>query len=308
MRVANIPPVAFAWLSLAVAILVITLKSVAYWLTGSVGLLSDALESVANVVGAGAAIIALTVAARPADEDHPYGHNKAEYFSSGLEGGMILAAALAIAATAVERLLHPQPLEQIGIGLAISGVATVLNLIAALTLLAAGRRHHSIALEADGRHLMTDVWTSGGVLLGVGAVMVTRLDWLDPVIALVVAVNIIRTGISLMRRSVSGLMDSAMDNTEQGVVHEILERYRKEGVEYHALRTRRAGARRFIDFHVLVPGAWTVQRGHDLLERIEADIRARLVNASILTHLEPIEDAASWSDIAPEPNARIHSP
>jgi cation diffusion facilitator family transporter len=305
VRVANVPPLAFAWLSLAAAILVICLKSVAYWLTGSVGLLSDALESVANVVGAGAALIALTIAARPADEDHQYGHSKAEYFSSGLEGGMILAAALAIAAIAVERLLHPQPLERIGVGLAISGVATVVNLIVAQTLLAAGRRHDSIALEADARHLMTDVWTSVGVLFGVGAVMATGLEWLDPAIALVVAANIVRTGISLMRRSVSGLMDSAMESDEQRVVHEILERYRAEGVEYHALRTRRAGARRFIDFHVLVPGAWTVQRGHDMLERIEADIRAHFANASILTHLEPIEDAAAWNDVALDVETRV---
>jgi len=304
MRVANIPVVAFAWLSLATAILVIGLKSVAYWITGSVGLLSDALESVANVVGASAALIALTIAARPADDDHQYGHGKAEYFSSGLEGGMIFVAALVIAGAAVERLLHPQPLERIGIGLAVSAIATVLNLAVARVLLAAGRRHHSIALEADARHLMTDVWTSVGVLVGVGAVMMTGLQWLDPAIALVVAANIVRTGVSLVRRSVSGLMDSAMDADEQRVVHSILERYRAEGVQYHALRTRRAGARRFIDFHVLVPGAWTVQRGHDLLERIEADIRAQLANAVILTHLEPVEDPASWRDAALDEETR----
>lgn len=304
MRAANIPLVAFAWLSLVTAFLVIGLKSVAYWITGSVGLLSDALESVANVVGASAALIALTIAARPADDDHPYGHGKAEYFSSGLEGGMIFFAALVIAAAAVERLLHPQPLERIGIGLAVSAIATVLNLAVARILLAAGRRHHSIALEADARHLMTDVWTSVGVLLGVGAVMMTGLHWLDPAIALVVAANIVRTGVSLVRRSVSGLMDSAMDADEQRVVHSVLERYRVEGVQYHALRTRRAGARRFIDFHVLVPGAWTVQQGHDMLERIEADIRAQLANAVIFTHLEPVEDPASWRDVALDAETR----
>jgi cation diffusion facilitator family transporter len=305
MRVANIPLVAFAWLSLAIAVLVITLKSVAYWITGSVGLLSDALESVANVVGALAVLIALTIAARPADDDHQYGHGKAEYFSSGLEGGMILAAALAIAAAAIERLLHPQPLERIGIGLAVSAIATTLNLAAAWILLAAGRRHHSIALEADARHLLTDVWTSVGVLVGVGAVMVTGLPWLDPVIAIVVAANIVRTGVSLVRRSVAGLMDSAMDADEQRVVHSILQGYRTQGVQYHALRTRRAGARRFIDFHVLVPGAWTVQRGHDLLERIEDDLRAQLAHAEITTHLEPVEDPASWRDAALDAETRV---
>lgn len=185
------------------------------------------------MVGAIAVLIALTIAARPADDDHQYGHGKAEYFSSGLEGGMILAAALAIAAAAIERLLHPQPLERIGIGLAVSAIATVLNLAVARILLAAGRRHHSIALEADARHLMTDVWTSVSVLLGVGAVMLTGLPWLDPVIALAVAANIVRTGISLVRRSVAGLMDSAMDADEQRVVHAILQGYRTQGVQYH---------------------------------------------------------------------------
>jgi cation diffusion facilitator family transporter len=295
-RATHVSPAAFAWLSIVAAVVIICLKSIAYWLTGSVGLLSDALESIVNLVGACAALVALTTAARPADDDHQYGHSKAEYFSSGLEGGMILVAALAIAATAIERLLHAQPLQQLGLGLTVSAIATVINLVVARILLAAGHRHDSIALEADARHLMTDVWTSVGVLLGVGAVLITGWQWLDPAVALVVAANIVRTGVSLMRRSVAGLMDRAMRDDEQRMVHEILERYRREGIQFHAMRTRRAGAQRFIDFHVLVPGAWTVQRGHDVLERIENDIRERLPNVSILTHLEPIEDAASWRD------------
>jgi cation diffusion facilitator family transporter len=290
--------VAFAWLSIAAATLIICMKSVAYWLTGSVGLLSDALESLVNLVAASAALVALTVAARPADEDHQYGHEKAEYLSSAFEGGMIFVAALAIAATAIERLLHEQPLEALATGLVISAVATVINLVVARILLNAGRRHDSIALEADAHHLMTDVWTSVGVLIGVGAVAVTGWQWLDPAVALAVAANILRTGFSLIRRSALGLMDTALPAEEQRIVVEILERYRGQDVQHHALRTRRSGSRRFIDFHVLVPGAWTVQQGHDLLEHIEAEIRARLANTTILTHLEPVEDAASWDDTA----------
>jgi cation diffusion facilitator family transporter len=296
---------AFAWLSIAAAAFIICLKSFAYWLTGSVGLLSDAMESLVNLVAACAALVALTIAARPADDDHQYGHDKAEYLSSAFEGGMIFVAALAIAATAIERLLHAQPLEALGAGLAIAAVATVVNLIVARILLKAGRRHDSIALEADAHHLMTDVWTSVGVLVGVGAVALTGWQWLDPVVALLVAANILRTGFWLIRRSALGLMDTALPADEQRVVADILERYRPDGVQYHALRTRRAGPRRFIDFHVLVPGAWTVQQGHDLLERIEADIRAQLANTTILTHLEPVEDAASWCDTALD---RTHAP
>jgi cation diffusion facilitator family transporter len=290
--------VAFAWLSIAAATLIICLKSIAYWLTGSVGLLSDALESLVNLAAACVALVALTVAARPADDDHQYGHDKAEYFSSVFEGGMIFVAALAIAATAIERLMHAQPLEALGTGLVISAIATIINFVVARVLLNAGRRHESIALEADAHHLMTDVWTSVGVLIGVGAVAVTGWQWLDPVVALAVAVNIVFTGVSLMRRSALGLMDTALPAEEQRIVLDVLERYREEGVQHHALRTRRSGPRRFIDFHVLVPGAWSVQQGHDLLERIEAEIRGRLANTTILTHLEPVEDAASWDDTA----------
>jgi cation diffusion facilitator family transporter len=289
---------AFAWLSIAAAVVIIVLKSIAYWLTGSVGLLSDALESVVNLAAAWVALAALTVAARPADDEHQYGHGKAEYFSSAFEGGMIFVAALAIAATAIERLVHAKELEQLGTGLVISGVATIINWIVARILFAAGRRYHSIALEADAHHLMTDVWTSVGVLVGVGAVTLTGWQWLDLVVALLVAVNILRTGYSLLYRSASGLMDSALPADERRIVKETLDRYQGEGIHYHALRTRHAGARRFVDVHVLVPGAWTVQQGHDLVERIEADIRSQLANATVLTHLEPIEDAASWDDVA----------
>jgi cation diffusion facilitator family transporter len=286
----------FAWLSIAAALLTISLKAGAYWLTGSVGLLSDALESLVNLVAASVALVVLTIVARPADEEHPYGHDKAEYFSSGVEGGLILLAALSIAATALERFLHPQPLVQAGLGLTVSLMASLINGGIARTLFAAGRRYQSITLEADAQHLMTDVWTSAGVLLGVGAVSLTGWEWLDPLVALAVAANIVWTGVRLVRRSVLALMDTALPVEEQTVITNILDQYQHDGIQYHALRTRSAAARRFVSVHILVPGAWTVQRGHEVLERIEAQIREQLANATILTHLEPLEDPVSWQD------------
>jgi cation diffusion facilitator family transporter len=293
----------YAWLSIAASLVIICLKAYAYWVTGSVGLLSDALESIVNLVSACVALIVLTIAARPADEGHPYGHDKAEYFSSGLEGGMILIAALGIAVAAVDRLLHPRPLEHLGLGLTVSLVASAINFVVARILLAAGAQHDSITLEADGRHLMTDVWTSIGVLVGVGAVSLTGWSWLDPVVAIGVAANIVWTGVTLLRRSAQGLMDTALPAEEIAVIKEVLDRYRPEGIAYHALRTRRAAARRFVSMHVLVPGAWTVQRGHDLLEQIEAKIHQRLPNTTFTIHLEPLEDPRSWNDVALEPVA-----
>jgi cation diffusion facilitator family transporter len=286
----------FAWLSIAAAVLTIALKAWAYWLTGSVGLLSDALESLVNLVAASIALVVLTIAARPADEDHPYGHDKAEYFSSGVEGSLILVAALSITVTAVDRLLHPQPLEQLGLGLSVSVTASFINFAIARTLFAAGRRYHSITLEADAQHLMTDVWTSAGVLLGVGAVQLTGWARLDPIVALAVAANIVWTGVRLLRRSVLELMDTALPLEEQTIIKNILDQYQHDRIQYHALRTRRASARRFVSVHILVPGAWTVQRGHDLAERIEAQIRGQLANATVFTHVEPLEDPASWQD------------
>jgi cation diffusion facilitator family transporter len=289
--------VRFAWLSVATSTVVILLKGLAYWITGSLGLLSDALESLVNLVAACVALVALTVAARPANEEHPYGHEKAEYFSSALEGGMIVVAAAAIVVTAIEGLLHQKSLEDIGLGLVVSVVATLINFTTARVLLQASHRHHSIALEADARHLMADVWTSVGVVVGVGAVALTGWSWLDPTIALLVGLNIVWTGIRLVRRSAHGLMDTALPESDQATIRSVLDRYRSEGIDYHALRTRQAGARCFIDLHVLVPGAWTVQRGHDVVERIEAQIREQVPNATVLVHLEPIEDPASWADI-----------
>jgi len=267
----------FAWLSIGVAILTIALKSAAYVVTGSVGLLSDALESLVNLAGALMALTMLIVAARPPDDDHAFGHNKAEYFSSIFEGTLILVAAGAIGVAAAQRLIHPRPLEQIGLGLVISVVAMLVNLGVGRVLLRAGKRHRSITLEANAHHLLTDVWTSAGVLVGVGAVALTGWQRLDPIIALIVAGNIVVTGVRLVRRSVSGLMDTVLPAEDQRTLQRALAQYADAGVQFHALRTHQAGARRFVSLHVLVPGDWTVDRGHRLLERIEADIRGRAV-------------------------------
>jgi cation diffusion facilitator family transporter len=287
----------YAWLSVGAAVATIGLKVVAAWVTGSVGLFSDAVESAVNLVGALMALAMLTVASRPADEDHAYGHHKAEYFSSGLEGGLILLAGLGIAAAAVQRLLAPRPLEAVGEGLVLAAVASGVNLVTAWVLLRAGRRHHSITLEANAHHLLTDVWTSAAVIVGVGLVSWTGLGWLDPVVALAVGGNILRTGYGIVRRSVMGLMDAALVESEVGAVRSVLERYRaEEGIDYHALRTRQAGARKFVSVHVLVPGHWTVNQGHALLERLEADIRRVLPESTVFTHLESLDDPRSWED------------
>ena len=288
----------FAWLSIGAAIITIALKTTAYWLTGSVGLLSDALESLVNLVAAIMALAMLTIAARPADEMHAFGYGKAEYFSSGLEGALILLAAASIAWTAVPRLFAPQPLEHIGIGLAVSVLASAINLWVARVLMKAGKEYRSITLEADAHHLMTDVWTSAGVVLGVGVVALTGWVHLDPIIALLVAANILRIGWQLLGRSVRGLMDATLPAAERDAIKQVLNRYESQGIEYHALRTRQAGTRAFVSLHVLVPRDWTVQRGHDLLEQLERDIRASVPGAQLFTHLEPQGDPAAWEDIS----------
>lgn len=288
----------FAWLSIAAALATIALKVVAWRLTDSVGLLSDALESLVNLAGALMTLAMLSVAAMPADASHDFGHGKAEYFASAFEGMLILAAAGAIAYAAVGRLIAPRPLEQVGAGLAVSALASLVNLGVGRVLMKAGERYHSIALEADARHLMTDVWTSVGVIAGVAAVAATGWQRLDPLIALLVAANIIWTGVQLIRRSASGLMDAALPAAQQAAVQRVLQAHQAQGLDFHALRTRQSGARQFVSVHVLVPGEWTVRRGHDLLETIEAEIRAVLPRAHVTTHLEPLEDPASWQDQA----------
>ena len=286
----------FAWLSIAAAVTTIAMKTVAWRMTGSVGLLSDALESVVNLVAAIMTLLMVTLAARPPDEEHAYGHSKAEYFSSIVEGALILVAALAIAWAATDRLLHPQPLEQAGLGLVVSAGASLVNLVVARVLFAAGRLHRSIALEADAHHLMTDVWTSAGVLVGIGVVAVTGWTVLDPLVAIGVAINIVWTGVQLIRRSALGLLDTALPEGERALLQQVLDRHDAAYVRFHAVRTRQAGARRFVSMHVLVPGEWTVTRGHRLLEQIEAEIRAALPGSTVLTHLEAMEDPASWED------------
>jgi cation diffusion facilitator family transporter len=272
------------------------LKTVAYLMTGSVGLLSDAMESIVNLVGGVMALGMLTVAARPADDNHHFGHGKAEYFSSALEGSLIPIAAVAIAITAVPRLIHPVPLERVGIGLAVSTAAAAVNLGAALVLLRAGREHRSVTLQASGHHLLTDVWTSAGVLLGVGAVSLTGWTRLDPLIALAVAANIVWAGFTIVRTAVLGLTDAALPEDQLARVRAVLEAHQREGVQFHALRTRQAGVRSFVEMHVLVPGEWTVKQGHDLAERIELEVRAAVPGATVLTHLEPVEDPVSFAD------------
>jgi len=286
----------YAWLSIAAAVATILLKGVAWWLTGSVGLLSDALESFVNLAGALMALAMLSLAASPADDKHAYGHGKAEYFSSAFEGFLILLAAGSIAWTAIERFLHPQALEDVGVGLAVSVVASLINLLAARELLKAGLAYNSITLEADARHLLTDVWTSAGVIVGVGLVWISGWLWLDPLLALLVAANIVWTGWQLLHRSASGLMDEAIPKEQIEAIEAVLNQYRQQGLDFHALRTRQAGRQAFISLHVLVPGGWTVQRGHDWLEQIEAEIRVAVPFSHLTTHLEPIEDPLSLVD------------
>lgn len=286
----------FIVLSLIAAICTIGLKGGAWALTGSVGLLSDAAESVINLLAAGLGFWLLTVAARPPDDEHAYGHSKAEYFASGAESTLILVAAGAIAWTAWSRLFDPQPLENVGIGLAVSLVASAINGAVAIVLLRAAGRLNSITLRADGKHLLTDVWTSAGVLVGIVLVQLTGWLVLDPVIAILVAVNITWTGARLLNDSAHGLLDTALPASDQGVILKVLDQYRSNGIDFHAIRTRQAGQRRFISLHVLVPGDWSVQKGHALCERIERDIIAMLPKSTVFTHLESIEDPLSWGD------------
>lgn len=312
----------YGWISLFAALGTIALKGGAWLLTGSVGLFSDALESVVNLVAAGAALFALKVAARPPDEEHAYGHTKAEYFSSGFEGALVLVAALGILYAGVVRLLDPQPVQQLTLGIGLAAVASVINLVVARILAGAARDHGSAALEADARHLMADVWTSVAVIGGLGVVTVTGWQIVDPLLALLVGANVVRMGLPLLRRSMLGLLDTALPESDQRAVEEVLDRYRTKGdagegaeagderIEFHALRTRRAGRWRFVSFHVLVPGEWSVQRGHDLLEEIEESVLDRLPGTTVFTHLEPLEDPVSFTDtgLVREPPGRGSPP
>lgn len=287
----------FAWLSIATAVCTILLKMGAYRLTGSVGLLSDGLESGVNLLTAIIALICLYIAAQPPDDEHAYGHTKVEYFAGGLEGVFIFVAGGLIAYTAIIRLINPQPLEQIGLGVMISIAASLLNLGTAVILQRIGRKHNSLTLVAESKHLMTDVWTSAGVIVGVILAGITGWVRLDALVALIVAGNILYTGFQLLKTSTNGLMDSALPSSEQEKIVAILESYREHGIDYHALRTRQSGAQRFASFHVQTPGAWSIQKAHALAEEIEADIIGELAPISVFVHLEPLEDPASWHDI-----------
>jgi cation diffusion facilitator family transporter len=286
----------YAGLSIAAAVITIALKLGAWKLTGSVGLLSDAAESFINLAAALIAFWALSLASRPPDEAYPHGQTKAEYFASGAEGFLILIAAGWIVVAAWARLRNPQPLRDVAVGLAVSLLAAVINGAMALVLLRAGRRLNSITLRADGKHLMTDVWTSGGVLVGVLLVQLTGWLRLDPLIAMAVAANIVWTGWKLVRETGTGLLDPALPEADQHAISQALAPFQDQGILFHALRTRAAGPRRFVSMHVLVPGDWSVQKGHDLCEEIEAAVRDRLAQTHVLTHLEPREDPISWED------------
>lgn len=292
----------FAYLSIATGITVFGMKLAAWWFTGSVGLLSDALESTVNIVAAVIALFALRAAARPADEQHHFGRGKAEYFSAQIEGFMILLAAIIIVATAVDRLISPRELEAAGWGLAISTLASVLNGVVAIVLIRAGKANRSPVLVADGRHLMTDVWTSVGVLVGVGLVYVTGWLQLDALVALAVGLNIIVTGVHLLKESTSGLMDKSLSSEDHEIIVNILKEHTRDDIKFHALQTRESGRFRYVYMHVLVPGAWTIAQGHDLLETVENDIKSALSDTTVYTHIEPLEDPRSWAD---EPIGRI---
>jgi cation diffusion facilitator family transporter len=287
----------FAWLSVAAALATIALKTLAWWVTGSVGLLSDALESIVNLAAALLAVSMLRLAASPPDEEHPYGFSKAEYLAAGIEGALIVLAAAGILITAVPRLLQPQPLDAPLLGLGVSAAATAINLGVAIVLLRAGKKYRSITLEADGQHLMTDVWTSVGVIAGVALVFATGWLLLDPLVALAVAAHIVWTGVGLVRRSASGLLDAAIAQNDREAIQQIFDEFsRRDRVTFHAFRTRRAAKRRFVSFHLLVPDGWTVKRAHRLSEEIESRIRAAVPHASVFTHIEPMYDPASYED------------
>jgi len=288
----------YALLSVGVALLTILLKLSAYLVTGSVGFLSDALEGIVNLVAATVALVTLRFVEQPPDEMHQYGHDKAEYFSSGIEGTLITVASISILYTSFRRLLDPQPLEQAALGLALIIIAALLNLVVGQILVRTGKKYDSITLEADGQHLMSDVWTSLGVVIGVTLAVLTGLDWLDPVVGIIVGIKIGWEGIKIFRRSMGGFMDVAIAPEERNTVEEILNDQVEAEVNWHALRTRQSGSRRFISVHLLVPGSWTVQRAHDMAEGVEQRVRQRINYSSVFTHVEPVEDPRSHEDLS----------
>lgn len=292
--------VRYAWLSLAVSIVVIVIKAAAWWVTDAVGLLSDAAESLVNVAAAVVALSALRVARKPADSNHHYGHSKAEFFSAAIEGQLIFVAACVILYTSVRRFLDPQPLDEVGVGLALSCVAALLGGIVAIMLIRAGKTYNSAVLHADGHHLLTDLYTSIGVIVAVIAVWVTGWERLDPIIAFVMGLNILRIGWKLVNSAASALMDESWPAEEQQRLADILAGFKSSQVDLHGLRTRHSGTRRFADVHVLVPGEWTVNRGHDTVEDIENAVREAFPECTLSVHLEPIEDPRAYGDYETE--------
>ena len=289
-------PTYYILFSVATSLVTMALKAGAYLLTGSVGLLSDALESGVNLAAALVALATLSYAHSGEDEDHNFGHEKAEYFSSGIEGALIFVAAAAIIWSAVPRLASPRPLEQVGVGLALSVLAAGANLLCGWFLLKGAREHRSITLEADAHHLLTDVWTTVGVIAGVAIVHFSGWLLLDPLIAIAVAVQILWTGWSLIRRSFDGLMDRAIPGEERSRIVAVLEQLKAQGCDYHRLRTRVSGKKSFVDVHVLVPGSMSVHDGHDLAHRLEMQVEAAVPHVEVLTHLESLDDPRSWDD------------
>jgi cation diffusion facilitator family transporter len=289
----------FVYLSIVAALLTISLKLAAYFLTNSVGLLSDALESCVNLVAAVVALIMLNLAEKPPDGHHEFGHNKAEYFSSAIEGGLIVLAAFSIIWSAVPRILHPQPLENVGLGLMVAVGASLINLIVSIILIKNGEKNNSIILEADGKHLRTDVLTSGGVLLGIALVKLSGWLVLDGIVAIGVAINIIWTGYQLIRKSASGLLDTAVSKDETDKISQVLNKYKQQNIVFHSLMTRQSGRRKFISLQLQMPGKWSIHQGHTLAEKIEKDIRDLFpdIRITVFTHLEPVEDPDSMLDI-----------
>jgi cation diffusion facilitator family transporter len=283
-------------LSILAAAVTLALKWVAYSLTGSVGLFSEAAESATNLLAALTALVALWYAAKPVDPTHTYGHEKIEYFSSGLEGVLIIAAAAFVGTHAVLRLFNPVTLEHLPLGTFITVAAALINLVVGQILLRVGRANESIVLEADGQHLMADVWTSLGVVVGLGLVWLTNISWLDPLLGLVVAAHVAWTGFGLIWTSFNGLMDHALPDQELAAVRRAIVAHLEPGMDFHALRTRQAGSRRFADFHLLVPGVFTVRRAHEITKQIEDTIGAALPGIEVTVHVEPIEDRAAWED------------
>ena len=283
-------------LSVAVAVATIALKTAAWWVTGSVSLLSDAMESLVNLAGAIFALAMVTVAAQPPDEDHPYGHHKAEYFSSGFEGVLILVAAVGIVWTAVLRLLNPQPLEQVGLGLVLSGISSALNGALAFAMLRKAREHRSIALEGDARHLITDVWTSAGVMVGLVAAQATGWLWLDPVAAIAVALNVAREGSHLIWRSSQGLMDQAVEPAVHAQIVATLQGFEHQAIRFDHLNTRWAGQRRFVDLHMHMPGGWSLSRAAAVRVSVEQALMSAVPGLRATIQLLPMDVEAHFDD------------